>query len=62
MEVFCIVGDDGFFGVVVCVGLVSIMSVFATSAEQTCGHDKMRHFLREESCFKRNHFVAIGNP
>ena len=45
---FCIVGDDGSFGVVG-VGFVSIIdeivSVFSTSAEQTCGHDKMRHFL-----------------
>ena len=22
----------------------------------------MRHFLREEACFKRNHFVATGTP
>ena len=29
-----------------------------TSAEQTCGHDKMSYFLSEEACFKRNHFVA----
>ena len=62
---FCIVGDDGFFGVVVGVGLVliidEIVRVFPTSAEQTCGHDKMRHFLRKEACFKRNHFVATCN-
>ena len=60
--------DDRFFGVVVAVGvcLVSmideIVSVFPTSAGQTCVHDKMRHFLREEDCFKRNHFVAADNP
>ena len=58
--------DDKFFGVVVGVCLVSIIdeivSVFPISAEQTCVHDKMRHFLREEACFKRNHFVAAGNP
>ena len=35
---------------------------FPTSAEETCGQDKMRHFLREKACFKRNHFVASGNP
>ena len=56
-----VVGDDGVFCVVVRVGLVSIIDeivrVFPTSAEQTCRHDKMRHFLREEACFKRNHFV-----
>ena len=49
---FCIVGDDGVLGVVG-VGLVSIVdeivSVFPTSAEQTCGHDKMRHFLQENT-------------
>ena len=57
----------GYFGVVVVgVGLVSlideIVSVFPTSAEEMCGHDKMRHFLREEACCKRNHVVATGNP
>ena len=35
--------------------------VFPTTAELTCGHDKMRHFLREEACFKHNHLVATGN-
>ena len=30
---------------------------FPTSAEQTCGHDKMGHFLHEEACFKCNHFL-----
>ena len=63
---FCTVGDDGFFGVIVGVGFVSItdelVCVSPTSAEQTCGHDKMRHFLREEACVKRNHVVATGNP
>ena len=39
-----------------------IVRVFPTSAEESCGHDKMRHFLREKACFKRNHFVATGNP
>ena len=48
---FCIVADDqGVLGVVVGVGLLSIIDglvrVFPTRAEQTCGHDKMRHFLR----------------
>ena len=46
---FCIVDDDEIFGVVVGVGLVSMIdefvSVFPTRAEQTCVHDKMRHFL-----------------
>ena len=50
---FCIAGDDGFFDVVVGVGLVSIIkvivSVFPTSAEQTCEHDKMKHFLEENT-------------
>ena len=59
---FCVVGDDGVFGLVVGVGLVSIIDdivrVFPTNAEQTCGHDKMRHFFREDACFKRSHFVA----
>ena len=59
---FCVVGDGGFIGIVVGVGLVSlideIVCVFPTIAEQTCGHDKMKHFLREEACFKRNHCVA----
>ena len=63
---FCIVGDDGVSGVVVGVGLVSIIDeivrVFPTSAEQMCGHDKMKHVLLEEACFKRGHFVATGNP
>ena len=63
---FCIVGDDGVSGVVVGVGLVSIIDeivcVFPTSAEETCGHDKMRHFHQEKACFKRIHFVATGNP
>ena len=63
---FCIVGDDGVSGVVVGVGLVSIIDeivrVVTTSAEQTFWHDEMRQFLREEACFKRNHFVATGNP
>ena len=63
---FLLVGDDGFFGVLVGVGLVSIIDeivrVFPTSAKQTCGDDKMRHFPREEACKKRNHFVATGNP
>ena len=63
---FCVVAGDGGVGVSVGVVWVSIIDeivrVFPTSAEQTCGHDKMRHFLREEACFKRNHFVAIGNP
>ena len=56
----------GVLGVVVGVGLVSIIDelvcVFRTSAEPTCGLDKTRHFLREEACFKRNHSVANGNP
>ena len=42
------------------VGLVSIIDeivcVFPTNAEQTCRHDKMRHVLREEACFKCNDF------
>ena len=63
---FCIVSDDGVFGVVGGVVLDSIIdeivSVFPTSAEQTCGYDKMKHFLHEEACSKRNHFVATGNP
>ena len=54
--------DGGFFGIVVGVGLVSLIDeivyVFTTEAEHTCGHDKMKHFLREEACFKRNHCVA----
>ena len=56
--VFCFVGVDGFFGVIVGVSLVSVIDeivrVFPTSAEQTCGHDKMRPLLREETCFKRS--------
>ena len=52
--------------VVVGVSLVSIIEeivrVFPTSAKQTCGHGKMWRFLREEACFKRNHFVATSNP
>ena len=53
-------GDDDGVGLVSII--VEIVRVFSTSAEQTYGHDKMRHFLREEACFKRNHFVATGNP
>ena len=56
---FCVVGDGGFIGIVVGVSLIDeIVCVFSASAEQTCGHDKMKHFLREEACFKRNHCVA----
>ena len=55
-----------FFGAVGGVGSLSITNelvpVFPTSAEQTCGQDNMRHFLREDACLKRNHFVATGNP
>ena len=62
---FCTAGDDVFFGVVVGVGLVSIIdeivSDFATSAQQTCGHDKMRHFLREEACFNFLPFLIHEN-
>ena len=61
---FCIVGDV--FDTVVDVGLISIIDeitcVLSIQAEQTYGHDKMRHFLREEYCFKRNHFNATDNP
>ena len=57
---FCIVGDDGVSGLVSIID--ELVRVFPTSAEGTCGHDKMRHFLREKACFKRNHFVATGNP
>ena len=64
--VFCSVDDDRVSGVVVGVGKCStfdeIGSVFRTSAEETRGRDKMRHFHREKACFKRNHFVATGNP
>ena len=61
--VFCIVGDDFFFGVVVGDDVVSIIdeTVRVMQNKQTCRHDKMRHFLREEACFKRNHFVSTGN-
>ena len=38
-----------------------MVRVFPISAEETCGHDKMRHFLREKACFKRNHVVATGS-
>ena len=62
---FCIVGDDVFFGVVAGVGLVSVIDqiirVFQQVQKKTCGHDKKRHFLLEEACFKRNHLVATGS-
>ena len=54
---FCMVGDDGVFGVVLGVGFVSIVDeivpVFPTSAEQTRGHDKSAFFLHKEASFKR---------
>ena len=49
-----------FFGVVVGVGVVSIIDeivrVFPTCAEQTCGHDKMRHFM----FFRKTRHVHVG--
>ena len=53
------------FGVLLLVSVslsTKLCVFFPTSAQQTCGHDKMRHFLCEETCFKRNHFVVTGNP
>ena len=52
---FCIVGDDVVFGIVVGVRLVSIIDeivrVFPTNAEQTCGQSKMRHFSGKHDMF-----------
>ena len=56
---FCIVGDDG---VSDWFQLSTKLCVFSTRAEETCGRDKMRHFHCKKACFKRNHFVATGNP
>ena len=58
--VFCIVGDDVFFGVVVGVGLVSIIDeilrVFPTSTEQTCRHDTCDK--KGEGCGERKYRKA----
>ena len=62
----CALSENGCFVWLVMVGflvflwshLSTKLCVFTTEAEQTCGHDKMKHFLREEACFKRNHCVA----
>ena len=64
---FCMVGDDGVFGVVLGVGFVSIVDeivpVFPTSAEQTRGHDKISFFSSQRGFFQtRKHLFATGNP
>ena len=62
---FCIIGDDGIFvvGGVVLVSIVDeIVRVFPTGAEQTCGNDKMRHFLRGEACFQTQSFCCDRQP